>query len=409
MSRPRTGRPRIGRQEAERLDAADPLAALRDEFQFEPSGPIYLDGHSLGRLPLAAKEGLAEFVDREWGVDLVRGWERWVDWPQRLGDRLGRAVLGAAEGQVVVCDSTTVNLYKAAASVLASRPGALVTERGNFPTDRYVLQGLSRATGRELRYVEVDFDSGLDLGRVAEAAAGAALVVLSLVDFRSGALASMQPINEACHAEGALVCWDLSHAIGAVEVELDRAGCDLAVGCTYKYLNAGPGSPAFIYVRRDLQAELRQPIWGWFGQAEQFVMGPDYAPLHGIGQQLTGTPPVLGLAALEAALSVVEKPGMRALRTKGTALVDFGLLLAEEVTAGTAGRLAGPLCAADRGSHLTFRIPGAEDFGGRLAAAGVLGDVRPPDLVRLGLSPAYTRFVDVWDALHRVGELLHPA
>lgn len=397
------------RQDAVELDRSDPIAGARRDFLIEDDGPIYLDGHSLGRLPVESRNRLLRLIDHEWGNDLVRGWERWVDWPLRLGDRLGAAALGAGAGQVVVCDSTTVNLYKVIGAALASRSGDLVTERGNFPTDRYVLQGLSAVHGRNLRYFDVDFDSGIDVATLAEAAEGAAVVVISLVDFRSSALAPMEAVNEICRRAGALVCWDLSHAVGVVEVELDRTGADLAVGCTYKYLNAGPGGPAFVYVSRALQAELRQPIWGWFGQAEQFVMGHDYRPLPGIGQQLTGTPPVLGLAALEGALGMVERWGLSALRRKSLALIEFGLATAAELLAGTPARTAGPRTAGERGSHLTFRIAGAEEFGARLASAGVLGDVRPPDLIRFGLSPAYTRFVDLWDALHRMRQLLDTA
>ncbi len=399
----------VDRIEAERLDSIDPIEHARAEFLIDEGGPIYLDGHSLGRLPLEAQRRVSELVDQEWGSDLVRGWERWVDWPQRLGDRLGSIALGAGPGQVVVCDSTTVNLYKVAGSVISARVGDVVTERTNFPTDRYVLQGLSQTTGRELRYFDVDFDAGLDLDVVARAAEGAALVVISLVDFRSSALAPMKAVNDACRAAGALVCWDLSHAVGAVEIDLDGTGADLAVGCTYKYLNAGPGAPAFVYVSRQLQAELRQPIWGWFGQADQFVMAHEYGPVAGIGQHLTGTPPILGLAALEGALSVLEAVGVGPVREKGTALVDFGLRVATEIFAGTEADLAGPRDAALRGSHLTFRVGDAETFGKRLAEANVLGDVRPPDLIRFGLAPAYTRFVDVWDALDRTRELLHTA
>lgn len=389
------------------LDALDPLAWMREEFHHEPGGPIYLDGHSLGRLPRAVAVRLREMVDREWGEELVTGWERWVDWPLRVGDRLGESLLGAAPGQVVVCDSTTVNLYKLVAAALQRRPGDLVTDQGNFPTDRYVLQGLASAAGVQVRHFEVDFDSVPDPAAVAAAAQGASLVCLSLVDFRSGALADMRAINDACRASGALVCWDLSHAVGAVEIDLDSAGCDLAVGCTYKYVNAGPGAPGFAYVSTRLQVELRQPIWGWFGQAEMFVMGPAYEPFAGIGQLLTGTPSILGLAAVDSAISVLEPAGQAALREKSRSLVSFALERAEGVLAGSEVKVAGPRLPEERGAHVTLRCPDAPALGAALQKAGVLVDVRPPDLVRLGLAPAYTRFVDVADALDRLGELLH--
>jgi kynureninase len=281
-----------------------------------------------------------------------------------------------------------------------------VTDRTNFPTDRYVLEGLARAAGVELRLIDVERDVGPEPELIGRAAAGASMVCLSLVDFRSGAIAPMAEINAACAKAGALMCWDLSHAVGAIPVELDSAGADLAVGCTYKYVNAGPGSPAFAYVRAELQRELRQPIWGWFGQREMFVMGPEYDPVEGVGQFLAGTPFILGLAALDSAVELLRDTGMRELRRKGTALVGFASDLIEERLGRFGVVLGGPRQPEKRGSHVSLHHPDAYGLGEALAKEGVMGDVRPPDLLRFGLAPAYTRFVDVWDAVDKLHGLL---
>ncbi len=302
---------------AQRLDLADPLALSRSQFNVEESGPIYLDGNSLGRPAKVVIERLADAV-RDWSENLVGGWSRWIDLPAAVGDRIGR-LIGAGPGQVVVCDSTTVNLYKLAASALAARADrqVILADAHDFPTDRYVLQGLAESTGFELRLLEGSVVDGLDTDVVAGAiGAQTALVCLSHVNFRSGARLDVAAITEAAHRHGALVLWDLCHSAGAFPVALDDNGVDLAVGCTYKYLNGGPGSPAFAYVRRDLQAELRQPIWGWFGQHDQFSMAPIYQPDGGMSRFLTGTPPVLGLLGVDAAAEILESAGIRALWAK---------------------------------------------------------------------------------------------
>ncbi len=396
------------RSTAEELDRADPLAGVREQFEIDPAGPIYLDGHSLGRLPKAVRERLHRVIDEDWGRDLVASWDRWADWPLTVGDSLGAALLGAAPGQVAVADSTTINLFKVASAVLAQRRGPLVTDRTNFPTDRYVLEGLAQAAGVEMRLIDVERDTGPVPEVVGQAAEGASLVCLSLVDFRSGALAPMREINEVCARAGGLVCWDLSHAVGALPIELDAASVDLAVGCTYKYVNAGPGSPAFAYVRADLQRELRQPIWGWFGQREMFVMGPNYDPVEGVGQFVAGTPSILGLAAVDAAVEVLADAGIGELRQKGMALMGYASDLIESRLGEFGVVLGGPRRPESRGSHVSMHHPDAYDLGEELAKEGVMGDVRPPDLLRFGLAPAYTRFVDVWDAVDTLARLLRP-
>ena len=279
-----TDRACTDRAYAEQQDAADPLAGFRDRFVSSPEALIYLDGNSLGPLAKATRQRIAEVVDREWGEGLVRSWHDWVELPTAAGDLLGEHLAGAAPGQIAVCDSTTVNLYKLAHAALDARPGrdVLITDDDNFPTDRYVLAGVARERGGELRLIHTDIDQGISTSELAGALDDrVALVSLSHVAYRSGALADMDAITAQVHEAGALMLWDLCHAIGAVPVSLDAAGADLAVGCTYKYLNAGPGSPAFLYVRRELQDQLQQPVWGWFGQADQFAMGPGYEPAAG--------------------------------------------------------------------------------------------------------------------------------
>src|SRR5580693_435403 len=292
----------LERSYAEELDAADPLARFRGRFVRDIPAPIYLDGNSLGPLPRATRDRIAEVVAQEWGSGLVRSWHGWIDLPGQVGDFLGEHLIGAAPGQVAVCDSTTVNLYKLACAALDARPGrrVILTDDDNFPTDRYVLQGIAEQRGGELRIIGTDMDQGLDAGALRDAVdSSTALVSLSHVAYRSGALADMATITEIVHEAGALALWDLCHSVGAVPVELDATGADLAVGCTYKYLNAGPGAPAFGYVRDRLTEGLRQPIWGWFSQRDQFAMGPSYDPAAGIAKFMTGTPSILGAAAVE--------------------------------------------------------------------------------------------------------------
>ena len=307
------------RSYAEELDAADPLAGFRDRFSWPGEPLIYLDGNSLGPLPLSTRERISEVVAQEWGAGLVRSWDSWIGLPRRAGDAVGQLV-GAAAGQVIVCDSTTVNLYKLAWAALDAQPGrtVIVTDDDNFPTDRYALEGIAAQRGCELRLIATDIDEGMSARSVHSAVdTDTAFVSLSQVAYRSGALADMAQITEIAHEAGALALWDLSHAAGAVPVELDAAGADLAVGCTYKYLNAGPGSPAFLYVRAGLQHRLRQPIWGWFGQRDQFAMGPRYEPLPGIDAFMTGTPQIIGTVAVEEGARLLGEAGIGRLTRQG--------------------------------------------------------------------------------------------
>jgi kynureninase len=382
--------------DADELDAQDPLAPFRERFVLGGDDTIYLDGNSLGRLPKVTAERLAARVE-EWGSRLVGAWTEWIDLPRAVGDLVARAALGAQPGEVVVSDSTTVNLYKLAGAALAVRPGAIVTDAANFPTDRYVLEGLAAAHGRELRL----FEGELPLhGEVA-------LVCLSHVAYRTGELLDLAAVTRAAHDAGALVLWDLSHSVGAVEIELEAARADLAVGCTYKYLNGGPGSPAFLYVRRELQHELRSPIQGWFGQRDQFAMGPRYDPERGIGRFLAGSPPILALTAVQAGAELVEEAGIAAIRAKAAALTDYAVALHHEWLAPLGFELGSPREAGRRGAHVALRHPDAWRVTRSLIErARVVPDFRGPDSVRFGFSPLYTRFGDVRVAFDRLRKLV---
>jgi kynureninase len=388
------------RSQAEALDAADPLAGFRDRFVLDDGDRLYVDGNSLGRVPLAAREHVAALVD-EWGAQLVTAWPQWIELPERVGEAIGTSCLGAAPGTVLVADSTTVNLFKLASATLAARGGGvLVTDEAEFPTDRYVLQGIG-----EVRLLRSDPVAGPTVEDVAAACApgDVALVCLSLVSYRSGARADLAGITAAARDAGALVLWDLSHAAGAVAIGLDAAGVDLAVGCTYKYLNGGPGSPAYLYVRRELQQELRSPIQGWFGQREQFAMGPDYDPETGIGRFAAGTPSILGIAAVQAGVELVAEAGAEAIEAKAAALTELAIALADERLAPLGFRVGTPRAAAARGAHVSLRHEEAwQVCQALIARANVVPDYRDPDSVRLGLPPLYTRFVDVWDAVDRI-------
>lgn len=369
---------------------------------------MYVDGNSLGRLPKATEARLARVIHDEWGRDLIRSWDHWLDLPGIVGDELAASLLGAEPGEVVVNDSTTVNLYKLAVAALDARPGrtVIVTDAENFPTDRYVFEGLAAQRGLELRMLASDPVEGLTLEAVREALdESVALVSFSHVAYVSGALADMAAITAAVHDAGALVLWDLCHSVGAVPVELGACGVDLAVGCTYKYLNAGPGAPAFAYVRRSRQAALRQPIWGWFGQHDQFAMGPRYDPEAGIRQFVVGTPPVLGLVGVQEGARLLAAAGIDRLRAKGSALTEFAIACHDEWLAPLGFSVGSPRDASRRGSHVSLRHPEAERLCVELRAAGVIPDFRRPDRVRIGPAPITARFTDVWDALDRLRQL----
>ena len=380
------------------LDAADALAPVRDRFPPLESGLVYLDGNSLGQPPKAALERVAAAAEA-WSTRLIRGWdEGWLELPLTVGDRLASGVLGAQPGTVVVTDSTTVNLYRMASAALAARAPrrTVVIERSEFPTDRYVIEGLARERDLEIRWLDGDPVEGLSTADVAATLdPDVALVVLSAVNYRSAAIADIRAITDAARDAGALVVWDLSHAAGSIPVELDTNSVDLAVGCTYKYLHGGPGAPAFLYVRRELQDELRPPIQGWFAQSDQFEMGPRFERQAGIGGWLVGTPGIIGLSAAQAGVEVVAEAGIAPIRAKCTALTTYAIDLLDAWLAPLGCTLGSPHDPNRRGGHVGIRHPDAKRLTAELIQRKVLVDFRAPDSIRIGLSPLTTSFDDV--------------
>ena len=403
----------LTRDAALALDAADPLAGFRHRFVGADDDSddrlIYLDGNSLGRLPKETPAAIARVVEQEWGEGLIGSWSSWIGAATRVGDVLATGVLGAAPGDVLVGDSTTVNLYKLLVAGARARPGrdVLVCTADDFPTDRYVVAGAAADHGMTVREIAADMDAGLDLSVLADALdERVAVVVLSLVAYRSGALADLAEVTRLVHDAGALMLWDLSHAAGAVPIDLQAGGADLAVGCTYKYLNGGPGAPAFLYVRRELQDSLRSPIQGWFGNRDQFAMGPVYEPADGIERFAVGTPPVLGIAAVEVGARLIAEAGVDRLGAKGRQMTDLMVALGDAWLAPHGVALASPREAARRGSHVTFAHPQGWQLTQALIDRGVVPDFRTPDRVRLGPAPIYSRFVDVWDGMARFRAVL---
>jgi kynureninase len=394
------------RRRAEDLDATDPLAGHREAFLPVSDVVAYLDGNSLGRPLRSAQERLASFVARDWGERLIRGWDDgWMQWPEEVGDQVGRVALGAAPGQVVVADSTTVLLYKLVRAAVDGADGRdeVVVGTDEFPTDRYVVEGVAAERGLTLRWVETDPSLGLTPEQVAEAVGPrTALVLLSHVSYRSAYVADLPGVVAAAHEAGALVLADVCHSVGALPLELDAWRVDLAVGCTYKYLNGGPGSPAFAYVRAG--SGLRQPIWGWMGRVEPMEMGPGYHPAAGIRQVVSGTPPVLAMVPLRASLDLLEEVGVPAVREKSVLLTELTVDIADAWFEGV--RVASPRDPQRRGGHVTLCD---EDFRAtttRLWDRGVLPDFRAPDGIRVGLSPLSTSFTELYDGMVVLRDLL---
>ena len=374
----------IERAAAVALDAADPLARWRERF-VTPAGLVYLDGNSLGMTPIGALERLQTVAGGEWAEGLIRSWDHWLDLPRRVGDRVA-PIIGAAPGSVVVHDSTTVNLYQLVHAALAlAGDGAIAVDAGDFPTDRYVVAGIAEATGREVRPSLEDL-------------AGVAVVVRSAVDYRTAERTDVAAETARAAAAGAVTVWDLSHAAGAVEIDVTAAGVDLAVGCTYKFLHGGPGAPAWAYVRPGLVVE--QPIWGWFGQAAQFEMGAAYEPHTDVRRLLLGTPGILGLACAEVGIGHVADAGMPAVAAKGRALTALALQLCGELGLDSPS----PRDDTRRGAHVAVRVADADAVHAALTARGVITDVRRPDIIRLGCAALTTRFADVWDGVRAVAE-----
>lgn len=400
--------------EAAALDADDPLAAHRAAFVGAETSLIYFDGNSLGRPPRATAERLARFVTDEWGGRLIRGWdEAWMDLPFAIGDRIGALALGAASGQTVIGDSTTVLLYKLLRAALDAQSAAdperveIVVGRDDFPTDRYLVEGIAAERGARVVWVEVDTSRGVDADLL-RAAVGprTAVVLLSHVSYRSGYLADGPALTAIAHEAGALVLWDLCHSAGSVPMDLDAWGVDLAVGCTYKYLNGGPGSPAFAYVAARHQHRLTQPVQGWMGAADVFSMGPQYRPADGMRRFLSGTPPVLGMLAMQDTLDLLDEAGIDAIRRKSIALTDFAVRVADGILRPLGVSLASPRDPAERGGHITLSHPAMRAVIARLWRGDVIPDYRDPHGLRIGLSPLSTSFTETLAGMRAVADAL---
>ena len=384
------------------LDAADPLREKRDLFSI-PEGVIYLDGNSLGVLPKATPGAMNDMLHRQWGQDLIRSWNSndWINAPHRIGDKIGR-LIGAAEGQVVAADSTSINVFKAlsAASQLNSGRLVLLTETGNFPTDPYMMEGLASATGNRM-IVEL-----VEPSRITDRLApDVAVLLLTQIHYKSGEVWDMNEITHCAHEAGALVVWDLSHSAGAIFVELDKCRVDFAVGCGYKFLNGGPGAPAYIYVAERHQSIVMPVLPGWMGHASPFDFEDSYVPGQGIKRFLCGTPGILGMCALEIGVDIFQSVDMKSLRTKSRQLGDLFISLVEENRMGL--ELASPREADMRGSHVSIRHPGGYAIMQALIERGVIGDFRAPDLMRFGFTPLYTRYVDVWQAVSTLADIMN--
>ncbi|MBI5279300.1 MAG: kynureninase [Burkholderiales bacterium] len=390
-------------QDCRALDAADPLRPLRDLFTL-PAGVTYLDGNSLGPLPRATAARVARTIDEEWGEGLIRSWNSagWFEMPQRIGDRIGQLV-GAKAGETVATDTTSVNLYKvlsAALSVAGSGPRVVLSERSNFPTDLYIAESLCRERGFQLVLVEPDAIEA----RIAE---GIAVLMLTHVNYRTGAMHDMARLTALAHAHGALVVWDLAHSAGAVPVDLNGADADFAVGCGYKYLNGGPGAPAFLWVHARHASRFVQPLSGWWGHAEPFEFTPGYRPAEGVTRYLCGTQTVLGMVALDCGLDTLHATDMAALRRKSLALTDLFISLVGQRCASHGLALVTPREHAKRGSQVCLsREEGAYAIVQALIARGVIGDFRAPDILRFGFTPLYLGFEDVWNAVEHLRDVM---
>ncbi len=383
------------RADFEALDRADPLAAFRARFAL-PDNVIYLDGNSLGPLPRAVPGRLAEVMEAEWGRGLIRSWNDadWISYPQRVGDKIARLV-GAEPGTVLASDGTSINLFKLLSAALTLRPErrVILSDNGNFPTDLYIAQGLGGLLdrGHELRLVEP------------EAVAGAldpsvAVMMLTEVDYRSGRRHDMADLTARAHAAGALTLWDLAHSAGAFQVDLRGSRADLAVGCGYKYLNGGPGAPAFLYVAPALQEAVRPPLSGWFGHTSPFAFDLDYSPAGGVARNLCGTPSVLAMAALDCSLDLMLEADMALLEAKSRALTSLFIETVEETCGDLGFTLISPRDPSRRGSQVAFAHPQGYAIMQALIDRGVIGDFRAPDVLRFGFAPLYLRYIDLWDA-----------
>ena len=411
------------RETALAMDAADPLAKFRDEFLITDPTMCYLDGNSLGRLPKATVASVNSFLTDEWGTQLVDGWSHWIDQAQEAGNQLGRATLGAAAGQVLVQDTTSVNFYQACVAAIKARPGrkTVIIDAANFPTDRFILQGIAQQMGLNIVTLNNDGSGGpnaVDIDAPCELIApealapfltdDVALVTLQVINYRSGALPDIAGITELCRQNGTLVVWDASHAVGSVDLRFDDWGVDLAVGCTYKYLNAGPGAPAWLYVRKQLQKDLGAPIQGWFAQDKQFEMGPFFEPTTTEMRRFQiASPSIIGIRMVQSSLNIIEAAGMPAIAAKAQLGTELMLALFDAWLAPLGFTLITPREAGSRGGHISVVHPDAKKIAAALRTVkNVIPDFRTPSGIRLAIAPLPTSFVEVWDGFARLRDLV---
>ena len=405
---------------AEELDAADKLAKYKSQFQISDPDLCYLDGNSLGRMPLETVKRINDFLTEEWGRELVDGWSHWIDEASPTGDLLGRAVLGAGPGQVVVQDTTSVNFYQLCNAAISARPRrkTVIIDSSNFPTDRYLLAGIAEARGLNLITLDNDGSGGPNAHAIANEhelitpealepflSDDVALVTLQAIHYRSGSRPDIRGITDLCRRYGILVVWDASHAAGAIELDFDANGVDLAVGCTYKYGNSGPGSPAWLYVRKELQSQLRVPIQGWFAQDKQFEMGPDFEPTDTIRRFQIASPSIIGLRGVQASFEMIEEAGIKNIAEKAALGTDLMIQLFDAWLAPLGFGLMTPREASKRGGHITVTHPEAKRIAAALRKfAGVVPDYRVPNGIRLAIAPLPTSYTEVYDGFLRIKE-----
>jgi kynureninase len=403
------------RQFAIDLDSRDPLARFRSQFVVSDPNICYLDGNSLGRLPLATIEAVNSFMKNEWGPEVVTGWGHWVDEAQPIGDLIGRSTLGAAAGQVLACDTTSVNFYQLALAAINARPGCktIITDAANFPTDRYILDGIAKQLGLNLIIIDNETMGSAENERITPEILApylnndVALVTLEVIQYRSGARNDIKALTDLTRKHGAFMLWDASHAVGAIEMDFDKNGVDIAVGCTYKYGNSGPGSPAWLYVNKKVQTELQVPIQGWFSQRDQFAMGPDFEKAEGIRGFQIASPSLIGLRCIKSAFSMIEEAGIGAISEKAAIGTEMMIQLYDAWLADLGFSLLTSRNPQERGGHISLGHPDAARICVALREfADVIPDYRTPNSIRLAISPLPTSYVEVWDGFARIRDLV---
>jgi kynureninase len=403
------------RQFALDLDARDPLARFRSQFVISDPHICYLDGNSLGRLPLSTIEAVNAFMRDEWGPEVVTGWGHWVDEAQPTGDLIGRATLGAAAGQVLACDTTSVNFYQLALAAIHARPGrkTIITDAANFPTDRYILDGIAKQFGLKLVIIDNESPGSAEHERITPQilepylSDDVALVTLEVIQYRSGARNDIKSLTDLVRKHGAFMLWDASHAVGAIEMDFDKNGVDIAVGCTYKYGNSGPGAPAWLYVNKKVQSELQVPIQGWFSQGDQFAMGADFERASGIRGFQIASPSLIGLRCIKSAFTMIEEAGIGAISEKAAIGTEMMIQLYDAWLAELGFTLLTSRNPQERGGHISLGHPDAARICVALREfADVIPDYRTPDAMRLAISPLPGSYVEVWDGFSRIRDLV---